>query len=81
MKMEIRIPFERLETEENEPLSPGEINGIRAFFDMFLNNAELMYRFGNVQVITDTGVVADYLNRQSTDPNQHLYVPPENRIA
>ena len=72
MKMEIRIPFERLETEENEPLSPGEINGIRTFFDMFLNYADLMYRFGDVQVITDTGV---------TDPNQHLYVPPENRIA
>lgn len=48
--MEVHIPFERLEAEEDEPLSPGEVNGLRAWFDMVLNDPNLVYRFGQAEV-------------------------------
>jgi hypothetical protein len=50
--MEVRISFERVEAEDqDEQLSPGEIKGIRAFFDMMLRDPNLVYRFGEVQII------------------------------
>jgi hypothetical protein len=48
--MEVRISFERLEAEDTAPLSFGEANGIRAFFDMVLNDDSLVYRFGQVEI-------------------------------